>query len=145
MSDKSRPNPLKPLAVVLIVKIAFTALFWSTPLLFFQKSWFRPFGIPVPDPVVFVRLLGAAYLALLVGYAFGLAQAQRGTKPTGVIWTGAVSNGLASGILSYHGLTGAWDTWDRPGPALMWGSAIATLGITVGLLYFGRPWKRAQD
>ena len=143
MSKMGRTETLKPLARVLIVKIAFTAVLCLL-LLVFPPSWFVALGIGTtpPQPMVFVRLLGAAYLALLVGYSFGLAQTRKGDKPIGVVWTGAVSNGLASVILLTHGLTGAWDTWSRLGPPLMWVSSVVTLGITIGLLVYGRPWDQ---
>jgi hypothetical protein len=141
--SENRADRLKPLARVLIFKIAFTALFWCAPLLTFPSQWFLAVGFPEPEPTVFVRLLGAAYLALLVGYAFGLAQARRGSKPAGVVWMGTVSNGLGSAILFWRGLAGDWNAWGRPSAAMMWSWAVVTLGITFGLLYYGRPW--AQD
>jgi hypothetical protein len=144
MSEKDGAKNLKPLTRVLIFKIAFTALFWCIPLLFFPPALFVNLGMEEPRPLVFVRLLGAAYLALLVGYSFGLAETRKGRMPTGVVWTGAVSNGLASAILFYHGLVTGWVPWARLAPAFMWISAVVTLLITVGLLYYGRPWKRAR-
>lgn len=143
MSENKGTNTLKPLVGVLVFKIAFTVLFWCIPLLVAREDWFPVLGIPKPAPIVFVRLLGAAYLALLVGYSFGLAQARRGSRPVGVVWAGAVSNGLASASLFWHGLAGSWSTWGRLGAAVMWVSAVVTLGITIGLLVYGRPW--AQD
>ena len=52
---------------------------------------------------------------------------------------GIVSNGLAAAILFVYGLGGAWQAWSRFGRVYMWFSAVATLGITIALLAFGRP------
>ena len=136
---------MKSLARVLIVKIVFTVLLWCIPLLLFPQPWFPALGIPAPEPCVFRRLLGAAYLALIVGYSFGLAQARKDQMPTGVVWTGIVSNGLAAAILFACGLDGAWNRWSWLGQVYMWFSAVATLGITVALLAFGRPWKSSRS
>jgi hypothetical protein len=127
---------MKPLAHVLIAKIASTALLWCIPLLMFPRSWFVALGMPAPRPMAFLRLLGAAYLALLVSYSFGLADLQRDQAPTGVVWTGITSNGLASLILFFYGITGTWSAWGPISQIYMWASALATLGITVLLLRY---------
>ena len=132
---------MKALARTLIAKIVMTALLWSIPLLLFPQSWFPALGIPTITPSVFQRLLGAAWLALVVGYSFGLAQVRKGEMPTGVVWMGIVSNGLGAVILSAYGLSGAWRTWSGLGQVYMWVSAGATLWITISLLAFGRPWR----
>jgi hypothetical protein len=143
MTENDEMQANKPLARALQFKIAFTALFWCGPLLVFRPHWFLALGVrPMPQPMAFVRLLGAAYLALLVGYSFGLARLHSGQTPIGVVWTGIASNGLASAILFYYGVIGAWQAWGTLGRAYMWISAVVTLGITVSLLYYGRPWQR---
>ncbi len=48
------------LSVVLLIKIMFTLIFWCIPLLFFPASLFFRIGFPQPQPIIFVRLLGAA-------------------------------------------------------------------------------------
>lgn len=128
---------MKCLSRVLNAKIVITALFWCIPLLAFPGPWFAALGMPTPQPMVFLRLLGAAYLALLVGYSFGLVQIRKGQKPTGAVWTGIASNGLSSAILFAYGLTGAWKAWGLISQAYMWTSALATLGITVLLIWYG--------
>ena len=54
-------------------KIVLTAALWSLPLTLLPEyvvhHWI---GLPSNVPTVFYRLLGAAYLALLVGYLHGL-------------------------------------------------------------------------
>src|SRR5688500_14724838 len=95
------------------VKIAFTLLAWCLPLLTFPPAWFERFGMPAPQPLVLARLLGAAFLALLVDYLFGLRALRHGRSVRQTVWVGIVSNGSASLILLASGLTGAWEAWGR--------------------------------
>lgn len=120
------------LQAVLWVKIVATVL-WAAPLLFFPRSVFRRIGFPEPEPMLFVRLLGAAFLALLVGYARGLGIANGGGYPANTVLVGLVSNGLACAILVLHGLTGAYAGWGRPARVFMWVSAFLTGFVTLGL------------
>jgi hypothetical protein len=60
------------LATVFIVKILFTLFIWCIPLLFFSGKLLASLGIPEPINIVFLRLLGMAYAALMVGYVFGV-------------------------------------------------------------------------
>jgi hypothetical protein len=85
------------LQVTLVVKIILTATLWSLlPLL-------RPrLAAPSGDPtaVALARGLGATNLALLVMYAFGLAQTFEGIAPWFAVCAGLVSNGLGA-LLSF--------------------------------------------
>lgn len=60
------------LATVLWAKAIVTLILWSLPLLTFPASWFVWIGMPEPEPILFLRLLGAAYLSLVVAYASGI-------------------------------------------------------------------------
>jgi len=122
------------LARILKFKIFFTIVFWCLPLLFFPPSWFRGMGLPVPEPLILARLLGAAYLALTVAYSLGLIEIQKGGSATQAVWTGITSNGLACAILTYSGVTGAWSTWTIQGQLIMWSSVILTFLITLLLI-----------
>jgi hypothetical protein len=122
------------LAFVLWVKIIATALLWAGPLLLFPVSWLRRLGFPDVQPSVFLRLLGAAFTALLVGYVWGLTTLWDGVYPVGTVLVGAVSNGLACAILLLHGARGAFRTWGRPARGAMWLSAALTGLVTAGLL-----------
>ena len=82
-------------------------------------------------------MLGWAYLALCVGYAFGLRAALQGKRLMGSIWMGIVSNGGACLYLLYYGATGTWSNWDGTVQFLGWASALATALITLGLIAFG--------
>ncbi len=128
------------LSHVLTVKILLTTFLWCLPLLTFSPEMFALFGLPTPQPMVFARLLGAAYAALLVAYYFGLLEARRGARPLTVVWVGLTSNGLASVVLALHGIAGSWGSWPVQGQAFMWLSLAATSGITLSLAWTGlRP------
>jgi hypothetical protein len=122
------------LARILKFKIFCTILFWCLPLLFFPQAWFLRIGLPVPEPLVFTRLLGAAYLALIVTYFLGLIEVQKGRSAIQAVWTGIISNGLACAILTYYGFTGGWSIWSVQGQFLMWSYVILTLFITILLI-----------
>ena len=129
-----------PLARVLVAKVAMTACIWVAPLLCFPVSWLEALGFPVPEPVLFLRLLGMAYAALVVGYCAGLRELGRGDHPATVLRVGLVSNGGACLLLAWYGMAGAWAGWGWLARATMWTSLAATGGIAWGLWHFGlRP------
>lgn len=128
---------MNALARVFVFKIAVTVLFWCVPLILLPASWLEAAGFPPQPGYMFVRMLGWAYLALCVGYAFGLAAALKGARLMGPIWVGIVSNGGACLYLLYYGISGSWTEWGLPIQVLAWGSALATAAITLGLYRFG--------
>ena len=73
----------------------------------------------MPEPQLFLRLLGMAYTALIVGYAFGLRDARSGRYPAGVVWVGIVSNGGAFVMLAVAALLGVWSGWGLPAQLVM--------------------------
>lgn len=127
---------MRGLKTLLIRKIVVTGLFWCLPLLTFPSAWFVALGMPAPEPILFVRLLGAAYLALLVSYYMGLRGLNKSESPAPVIYTGLISNGLAGLLLVYFGATGAWSTWGGGMQIFMWISTFGALSITFQLLRF---------
>ncbi|TXT40347.1 MAG: hypothetical protein FD135_1371 [Comamonadaceae bacterium] len=131
---------MRGLQTLLLRKIYITCLFWCLPLLVFPRSWFVALGMPAPEPLVFVRLLGAAYLALLVGYYLGMRGLETGESPAPVIDMGITSNGLAGLLLLYFGATGAWSAWGGAAQVFMWVSMLGALAITWRLLGFRRRW-----
>lgn len=125
------------LSQVFVFKIAVTVVFWCIPLLVLPADWLQALGFPPLSSYLFLRLVGWAYLALCVGYAFGLAASLRGQHAPGPIWVGIVSNGGACAWLLYFGLSGEWATWGGFASILMWASVATTAGITLGLYLFG--------
>jgi hypothetical protein len=126
---------------VLGVKVLVTAGLWAGPALLLPREWFPTFGIPEPpeETVVFVRLLGAAYVALLVGYALAW---QSPARHAAMIVVGAISNGLASMVILAAGVHGAFTTWGILGSVYIWGSALAAAAIAVSLMVTGQPLLR---
>ena len=119
---------------VLEVKVAVTLLLWAGPLLLAPPALFTSLGLTPPDPPYVAHLLGAAYLALCVGYVGGWIEARRGRYPRGAVQMGVVSNGLACLLLIGHGVAGSWAGWAGPAQVYLWGSALLAGAITVGLL-----------
>lgn len=128
---------MQPLKLVLIFKILLTFALWSLPLLMFPVAWLTALGFPNPgDSIVFVRLLGAAYLSLDVSYVLGYRDLGDQKDIGNVIAVGVVSNGLACCILLILGILGRWHDWGIWARAFMWGSVIATGLITAGLIVY---------
>lgn len=128
---------MQPLKLVLLFKIFLTFACWSLPLLLFPPTWLVALGFLDPGAaIVFVRLLGAAYFSLGVGYILGFRDLGEGKDISNVLTVGIISNGLACAILVAFGGLDRWNTWGIGAQAFMWGSAIATGLITTGLLVF---------
>lgn len=125
------------LKYILVIKILFTAFCWAVPALAAPRWVFERLGFPERYPDLFIRLLGAAYLALLVGYLLAVQELCKGIYPAATVWVGIVSNGLACTILAVAAIRRSWLTWGLPARALMWASLGMTFLITAGLLWFG--------
>ena len=134
---------MRGLDLVLRAKIALTMVAWCIPLLLFPASAFTALGFPAPTPEVFVRLLGMAYLALVLGYGLGLQQLRAGAYPQATVWVGILSNGGACGLLVLHAIQGAWSGWGALAQGFMWISLAGTGAITAGLVAFGPRATRA--
>jgi hypothetical protein len=149
VSEQSNPSRAETsqntgLIYVLGFKIFVTITFWAIPSLVLPESFIVSLGIPVNESIIYVRLLGAAYLALLVGYVAGVKRVKIGKDVEHIIWTGIVSNGLASLLLFLYGVLGSYTEWLPLGRIYMWLSAVLTLIITVGLLWTG-VFKNSKD
>ena len=125
------------LSVILIVKIAITAILWGGPLLLLPSSLLSRIGFPLPEPQLFLRLLGVAYWALLAGYVFGLRVSLQGGYPAEAIWVGIISNGGAFILLTAGAIRGIWSSWGVLAQVVMWGSVLGTGFVTTGLIWFG--------
>ena len=125
------------LSKVFIFKISATILVWCVPLILTPAAWFEAFGFPEQQTYMFVRMLGWAYLALCVGYCFGLKESLRGRRAMAPIWVGIVSNGGAFLYLLYYGAIGTWAAWGIALQVIGWGSVLASLLITISLVIFG--------
>lgn len=123
------------LQIILLIKIIYTTIFWCLPLLFFPASAARWLGIPMPQPILFAHLLGAAFGALLVGYVCGLRDSLKGRNIQTVILVGVISNGTAFLLLLLFNRE--WQHWvSEWSQVYMWASTIMTGLITAGLVFF---------
>jgi hypothetical protein len=119
-----------------MAKIAVTALFWAGPLVLAPARLLTAAGLP-REAVPVARLLGWAYVALCVGYWFGLREVRAGRRATSTVVVGIVSNGGASAYLTYFGVTDAWAGWHPAARGVAWAFALTTLAIALGLYWFG--------
>ena len=86
-----------------------------------------------------------AYIALTVGYIFGLRNAMNGIYPTEVVWVGIVSNDCACLLLTIVSIYGVWSSWFGLAQCYMWGSLVAIGTITTGLITFGPVSVRSKS
>ena len=121
---------------VFTAKIVVTAFFWAGPLLLFPAGLLCAAGLP-REGVPLARLLGCAFLALCVGYAFGLREVRAGRDATSAVVVGIVSNASAGAYLTYFGASGALAGWHQAARILAWASAAVTLGIAFALYWYG--------
>lgn len=128
---------MNKLSMVFTFKISATVLFWCAPLILMPASWLSAAGFPEQDSYMFVRMLGWAYLALCVGYGFGLKASLNGQRAMAPIWVGILSNGGAFLYLLYYGAIGTWNSWGGMIQFVGWASMMATFLITLGLIVFG--------
>ena len=129
---------------ILLAKIIITTLFWAAPLLFAPPDLFILLGIPVPHPILFIRLLGAAYFSLIFVYVYGYRLLKSKRNPLSAelsVSTGIVSNGLAFIVLFYLGISGSWAEWGLIGQIYMWSTVVLTFLLTAGL-YFGFKFNK---
>ena len=127
---------------VLMAKIVVTVFVWVLPLLLLPAEILVLLGFPLPEPAVFLRLLGIAYAALVVGYALGLRQARRKAYPAEAVYVGIVSNGGAAVVLAIAALSGSWSAWGPLARVYMWFSLFAVTAITLGLILMHARYKQ---
>ena len=101
MLDTTNSPNFRLLRGVLVFKIFATLTLWSGPLLLFPVSTFEALMGQAPEPISYARLLGVAYLALIVNYAGGYMLARQHIAPWITIFTGLVSNGGGLLMLLY--------------------------------------------
>jgi len=128
---------MNALSRVLLIKILLTVFVWCLPLLFFPLAWLQVLGFPAPEPPIFLRLLGMAYAALVVGYCFGLRDSMRGQYPHSILCVGIISNGGACILLVLAALTHTWLNWGVIAQWIMYGSLIGTGTIALALMVLG--------
>ncbi len=128
---------MNALSIVFIFKITATVLFWSIPLVLLPGSLLEEAGLPPQPSYMFVKMLGWAYIALCVGYWFGLQASLQGKRLMPPIYVCIVSNGGACLYLLWYGLAGTWQDWGSFVQFIAWSSILATALITAGLIRYG--------
>jgi hypothetical protein len=95
--------------------------------------------LPVTEPVLFLRWMGAAFLGLATMYGFGLARAYRGDDVTDVLVIAVVTNGMSGAIVWRYALGGALAAWPQATRNVLYGAgglltimALALLGTGFG-------------
>ncbi len=86
-------NGLLLLQIVLLVKILVTILAWAGPYLLMPESMLRRCTGFAPEPIVFARMLGVGWIALVAIYGWGYYEALAGRLVEPVIVAGLISNG----------------------------------------------------
>lgn len=115
------------LSLLLLFKIAVTALLASLPLLLLPGAAIQARLKIGADALPVARLYGIAVTALLVGYAGGIAPAEAGQFPWGVVLMGIVSNlGATIGLL----VTGGWRA-SVAAPVIFGGIALALIAAAL--------------
>ena len=129
---------MKCLASIIAAKIALTAVFWVAMPLLATSGFLHKLGFPNPDSIgLFLKLLGVAYLSLLVSYVDGFRDARRGMYPRQTVTIGMVSNGGAFVVLSAGAVLDVWGSWGPWAQGYLWLSLLATGLFTAGLVRCG--------
>ena len=131
----------KLLIITLRIKIIVTLFLWALPLLLVTEGLAQTLGLEVSTPLFFTRLLGAAYLALVVAYYSGLKQVLNGDSASWVVVMGLVSNGIATIILMVHCIEPAFSSYPLNMKIFLIASASATALITLGLALSGKSMQ----
>jgi len=123
---------------ILAVKIALSFVFWILPLLLLPAGFFPELGIPTWTPAakVFLRLLGAAYLAIAIVETWGFFDAAR--RP-GAVLAGLASSAGASIVLWHDIFYGELWNWAVLGKVLVSIWLVLHGVFTVALLVTGIP------
>ncbi len=111
-------------------------------MLFLPHALMVRYRLPIAEPILFVRLLGGAYLALTMVYGFGLLGAYRGHDVIGVVVIGLISNGLAAAIIWRYALRGLYAEWSRPTRWFIYSSGAVTTALALALLVVGVGYDR---
>lgn len=103
-------------------------------MLFLPHNLMVRYRLPVAEPILFMRLLGTAYLGLSTMYAFGLTRAYRGDDVTDVVVIGLVCNGMAAAIVWRYALGGMFAGWSSFSRGFTYASGLVLTALTLGLL-----------
>ena len=131
---------LQFLRIILVAKIAITLSVWALPPLVIPETVLALLFGETPAPTAVYqalllnsRLMGIAFLALVVVYLFGYRATLRGEFPVGVVSVGLVSNGGATIVLFAWAMSESPTTW--PGLAVVvYFTSLAAVGAVTASL-----------
>lgn len=104
--------------------------------LLLKENNYKYWGLEFPQPSHYLRMLGASYVALLIGYWYGLLEAKDGKLLVEIIVVGVISNGLGAIILGYYGfIKKKWRELERRGRIIMWLCFAFATYVAIGLFY----------
>ena len=125
------------LAALLWILIVVMIGCWCVPLLFLPRALLRRIQIPVTEPILFVRLLGAASLALCIHYALGARDLRRGEDPTDVVVVALLHCGMSAAIIWRYALQGHYGRWPRITRIYVYSAGAVMTALALGLLFAG--------
>lgn len=110
---------------VLVVKVLLTFLAWGLPALLLPPEYSALFGIVMPEDPIFLRLFGAAVMALGVAYYYAYRDPVRNVA---ILKAGIVDNGLVTLTTIVLGFTVGVSSW------FIWLSAVLTAFFCVAFV-----------
>lgn len=123
------------------------ALFWTLivatlvccciPTLFIPQALMRKLGIPLAEPVLFARLLGAASLALCLHYFLGVLRVQSGRDPSDIVVIGLIHCGMSAAIIWRYALHGHYRSWPLVTRVYVYTSGCIFTALALALLVAG--------
>lgn len=125
------------LAALLWILIAVTICCWCVPLLFLSRTLLRKIHIPVTEPILFVRLLGVASLALCIQYVLEVLRVQRGYHPTHVGLVALIHCGMSAAIIWRYALHGQYARWPRITRIYVYTAGAVMTVLALALLFVG--------
>ena len=128
------------LAGLLCILIVVTLVCWAVPLLFFPGPILRKLRVPLAEPLIVLRLLGAVNLALCLIYLLGSLRLSQGHNATDVVMVGLLHSAMAAAIIWRYALHGHYRRWPAAARGYIFtsGSILTTLALALlvaGLWY----------
>ena len=124
------------LALLWILIVATIGCF-CVPMLFLSRPLLRKLRIPVSEPVLYVRLLGAASLALCLHYFLGALRVQHGRDASDVVVIGLVHCGMSAALIWRYALHGHYRRWPRITQVYIYATGGILTALAVALLVAG--------
>jgi hypothetical protein len=125
------------LIATLWMLIAVTFVCWCVPMLFLPRPVLRSLQIPIREPMLFVRLLGATNLALCLHYFLGILRLQHGHESSDVVVIGLIHCGMSAAVIWRFALHGHYEKWPRATTLYVYSSGGLLTALALALLAAG--------